>query len=229
VRPRRLFFILCGTPPAVGLWRTDAGYMRGASPAFKMPVARYTLWGEQRRFVRLMGLQPHKRIPIISEKREGVMTNRSTLFLIAATILALGAGSVFAQEREFVGVTTAATLPNVGILTLHEMCNADFPGSRMCSSADILANGGVGVSHDFGPLVWLQPTLVAGESGGWKLDASGVATHVVSGLQQSLSCFNWSVDFASVGGLVLSPGRISASSCDNSYPVACCSAKKVKE
>ena len=134
---------------------------------------------------------------------------KSILLLIAAIMLVLGASPILAQDREFVGVTTVATPANVGILAMHEMCDADFPGARMCSSADILANGGVGVPNNFGPLVWLQPSLVAGDSAGFKLDASGVATTAVSA---SLSCFNWSVDFATVGGLVLSPSRITASS-----------------
>ena len=151
---------------------------------------------------------------------------KSMLFLITALTLALGASPVLAQEREFVGVTTAATPANVGILAMHEMCDADFPSARMCSSADILANGGIDAPAFFGPLVWLNPTLVAGDSAGFKLDASGVSTTAVSA---SLSCFNWSVDFASVGGLVLSPSRITATSCDNSNKVACCSSKKVKE
>ncbi len=147
-----------------------------------------------------------------------------TSFLIAA--ITLGAGPVLAQDKEFVGVTSTATPANIGILDMHEMCAAEFKGGRVCSSADILANGGVGVPINFGPLAWLQPTLVAGDSAGYKLDASGVGTHAVSGPQQSLSCFNWSVNFANVGGLVLSPGRITASSCDNVYPVACC--RKIK-
>jgi hypothetical protein len=145
---------------------------------------------------------------------------KSMLFLIAAIMLALGASPVLAQDREFVGVTTVATPANVGILAMHKMCAAQFKGGRVCSSADILANGGVDVPDFFGPLVWLQPTLVAGDSAGFQLDASGVSTTSVSA---SLSCFNWSVDFATVGGLVLSPSRITASSCDNTYPVACCS------
>lgn len=56
------------------------------------------LAGGQRRFVRVIGLPPQKPIPVISEKREATMT-KSMLFLIAAIMLALGAGSVLAQER----------------------------------------------------------------------------------------------------------------------------------
>ena len=143
--------------------------------------------------------------------------SKSILLLIAAIMLALGASPVLAQDREFVGVTTVATPANVGILAMHKMCAAQFKGGRVCSSADILANGGVDVPDFFGPLVWLQPTLVAGDSTLFRLDASGVDA------MGSLSCFNWSVNNANVAGLVLSPSRITASSCDNIYPVACCS------
>ena len=147
----------------------------------------------------------------------------SMVYLVAVVVLAVGPGAAWAQQREFIGETTQATKASVGLLALHEMCSAQFPGARMCSAADILNNGaGASAPVLFGPLIWLNPTLVAGDSAGFQLDASGV------GSTTSLSCHNWSVDFASVGGLVLSPSRITASSCDNTYKVACCSAKHLK-
>jgi hypothetical protein len=150
---------------------------------------------------------------------------KSMLFLIAALMLALGARPVLAQQREFVGQTTTTTPANVGILALHAMCNAQISGARMCSTADILANGGVGAPPISGspPLLWINPFLVAGDSAGFQLDASGVGTNLPGA---SLSCFDWSVNLASVGGTTLSQSRISASSCDNVYAVACCIATK---
>jgi hypothetical protein len=146
---------------------------------------------------------------------------KSMVFLIAALLLALGARPVLAQQREFVGHTTTTTSANVGILALHAMCAAQFKEARMCSTADILANGGVGAPPISGdpPLLWINPSLVAGTAT-FQLDASGVDSGA------SLSCFNWSVDFASVGGTTLSQSRISASSCDNQYAVACCAVIK---
>jgi hypothetical protein len=150
---------------------------------------------------------------------------RSMLLLIAVLMLALGTGPVRAQQREFVGHTTTTTPANVGILALHAMCDAQFKGARMCSTADILANGGVGAPPISGnpPILWINPYLVAGTDA-FQLDASGVGSG--SSLSGSLSCFNWSVDFASVAGTTLSQSRISASSCDNQYAVACCIAPK---
>ena len=151
---------------------------------------------------------------------------RSMLFLIAALMLALGAGPVRAQQRQFVGQTTTTTPANVGILALHAMCDAQFPGARMCSTADILANGADSAAPPISgtpPLLWINPSLVAGTDT-FQLDASGVGSG--ASLSGSLSCFNWSINLAAVAGTTLSQSRISASSCDNEYAVACCIAPK---
>jgi hypothetical protein len=150
---------------------------------------------------------------------------KSMLIVIAALMLAWGARPVLAQQREFVGQTTSTTPANVGILALHAMCNAQISGARMCSTADILANGGVGAPPISGqpPLLWINPSLVAGTEM-FQLDASGVGS--AASLSGSLSCFNWSINLATVAGTILSQSRITASSCDNEYAVACCSAKK---
>jgi hypothetical protein len=150
---------------------------------------------------------------------------KSMLCLITSLMLALGAGPVLAQQRAFVGQTATTTPANVGILALHAMCDAQISGARMCSTADILANGGVGAPPISGdpPLLWINPSLVAGDAA-FQLDASGVGSGASA--SGSLSCFNWSVNFATVAGTTLSQSRISASSCDNEYAVACCIAPK---
>jgi len=151
---------------------------------------------------------------------------KSGLVLITALMLALGARPVLAQQRQFVGQTATTTSANAGILAMHAMCAAQFKDAVMCSTLDILTNGAAAdappISGD-PPLLWINPVLVAGDSAGFVLDASGVGTNVPFA---SLSCDTWSVDFANKGGTTLSQSRISASSCDNKYAVACCRAPK---
>ena len=45
------------------------------------------------------------------------------------------------KGREYIG-STSLTLPDIGIMAMHAMCDAEFEGSRMCRSSDILRNGG---------------------------------------------------------------------------------------
>ena len=87
-----------------------------------------------------MGVSPG---PTQHSNWEAKMT-KSMLFFIAVLLVALGARSVLAaDDREYVGETEATTVPNIGIITMHDLCNASFPAARMCSSSDIIRGGGV--------------------------------------------------------------------------------------
>ncbi len=108
------------------------------------------------------------------------------LFFIAAFIVALGARPALAgDDREYVGETAATTVPNIGIITMHDLCNAAFPAARMCSSSDIIRGGGV--KADPPPReAWVSPSLVTGTAAGYVLDASGVTSVKGSG-----NCGRW--------------------------------------
>ncbi len=162
---------------------------------------------------------------------------KSMLFFIAVLMLALGARPVLAGEagREYVGETTVMTLPNVGIMALHDLCDADFPGARMCSSSDIIRNGGVGVALPAAN-AWLHPDLVTGDPVDFALDVSGTT----STDSYFLSCLSWSSLSEEHTGLTLtSTGRIEIApiittsptpgeGCNGSLPVACCAKRSGK-
>ena len=162
---------------------------------------------------------------------------KSMLFFIAVLIVALGARPVLAgEEREYVGETTVTTLPNVGIITMHNLCDADFPGARMCSSSDIIRNGGVGAALPAAN-AWLHPDLVTGDAGGFALDVSGTTATDAA----FLSCLSWSfLSNAHTGLTLTSTGRIeiapiistlpiAGDGCDGSRPVACCAERGGKK
>ena len=151
---------------------------------------------------------------------------KSMLFFIAVLIVALGARSVLAADgREYVGETAAATTPNIGIIAIHNLCGAEFPGARMCSSSDIIHGGGV--KADPPPReAWVSPSLVTGTASGYVLDASGV-----SSVKGTLSCSAWSSTSSGLTGLVLTSwGWLSVANCNaTKVGVACCALRKSKE
>ena len=151
---------------------------------------------------------------------------KSMLFFIAIFIVALGARSVLAgDDREYVGETAATTVPNIGIMTMHDLCNASFPGARMCSSSDIVRGGGV--KADPPPQeAWVSPSLVTGTAAGYVLDASGVTS-----AKGTLSCSAWSSASSGLTGLVLTSwGWLSVTTCNSTkVGVACCALRKGKK
>ncbi len=148
---------------------------------------------------------------------------KSMLFFIAVLIVALGARSVLAgDDREYVGETEATTVPNIGIITMHDLCNASFPAARMCSSSDIIRGGGV--KADPPPReAWVSPSLVTGTTAGYVLDASGVTS-----AKGTLSCSSWSSASSGLTGLVLTSwGWLSVATCNSTkVAVACCALRK---
>ncbi len=124
---------------------------------------------------------------------------------------------------QLVGFTTEEFLGDAGLFTLTLACQAEFPGSRMCTSIEILntfdvPSGLVGEA-------WVRPSHVP-------VSASGVSTggiHVgdASGVinQTTLSCNGWSKLFSGTGLTVDSTGAFNGEiAClpENIRSVACC-------
>ena len=146
---------------------------------------------------------------------------KSMLFFIAVLIVALGARPVLAgDEREFVDKTTLETFPNVGIIEMHDLCKAEFPGTHFCSTADIVRNGGLAVNLPEFIGAWVHPSRVIERPDGSSYDSvSGVAT-VATG---NLSCSAWSTTTFDVRGMSLtSVATFTTVPCSVDLPVACC-------
>ena len=68
---------------------------------------------------------------------------KSMLFFIAVLSVVLGAWPVLAgDERAYADKTTVETFPVFGMIFMHNLCKELSPGLRMCSTADIVRNGG---------------------------------------------------------------------------------------
>ena len=144
---------------------------------------------------------------------------KSMLIFFAMLVVGLAAQPVLAgDEREFIDKTAATTLPNIGMIELHILCDLEFPGTHMCSSGDIVRNGGT--LNLQGLSAWVHPSRVIerAESGSYD-SASGVGTSAGG----NLSCAGWGSDKSEFDGLILRPsGLWGLATCDGEQPVACC-------
>jgi hypothetical protein len=117
---------------------------------------------------------------------------------------------------QLVGFTAATFTGDAGLFAFSRACHAEFPGSRMCVSPEILRTSAI-------PAVlvgeaWVQPSPAAGSTSGI-VDASGARS-----VGSNLTCGDfptWS--HASLRGLTVDfEGRFRAGLCDAPRPIACC-------
>lgn len=106
------------------------------------------------------------------------------------------------RRFELVGFSSAATLPNIGVFGMTNLCRAEYAGTRMCTLSEALGTVAV-------PALPLDPTSVA-----WvRLESESV--------QGNGACLGWGS--TSGNGTVIGPsGIIAARSCDQTALVACC-------
>lgn len=156
---------------------------------------------------------------------------KSMLFFVAVLIMALGARPVLAgDERQLVAVTTAETLPDIGVIGMHDMCWAEFPGTYFCSSSDIIRNGArVGALPSQEPgAAWLHPSFRGFAAGDGSLFSEKVLARADRRIRLRgafYSCFSWFTKNEDNFGLVIRyDGRIGETECVFRRPVACCGA-----
>jgi hypothetical protein len=116
-----------------------------------------------------------------------------------------------------VGFTEAEQPGNVRMFGLTRACQAEFPGSRVCSSQEVLQTTAIpnGLEGD----AWVRPALV-GTIDRSVVDASGL---VLLGGPAS-NCDQWTGK-ASTGIVVDGDGAFHSGSqarCSDPHPVACC-------
>ncbi len=112
---------------------------------------------------------------------------------------------------EFVGFSTAKSNGAGGILKFTQVCQADFPNSRMCTSEEIIKTVNVPSANGEG---WVQPTTVgfAVYGGAYILDKSGIYVDTCSG---------WSSD-NNAGLTVSTDGKFGLTNCVEVLSIACC-------
>jgi hypothetical protein len=120
------------------------------------------------------------------------------------------------QQSELVGFTTSTHFGGIGIFVIMAACMAEFPGSHLCTSEEVILTTSIPDLTGQGP-AWLRPTYQpTGETS--VRDISGT-THSAN----RLSCSGWGNPTAGSSGLTVDgAGRFSAKSCSEPHPIACC-------
>lgn len=129
-----------------------------------------------------------------------------------------GATPVF----QYMGRSTDFTLPNIGMVGLGELCHAAHPGSRMCTSRELLETPNPPVTDGN---QWVHPSIVGILPDGRVLDYSGHAG-TIEGLTCGAQGFNlgpWT-QATGAGAMVLVPStkQLVLGGCAAIRAVACC-------
>lgn len=153
---------------------------------------------------------------------------RKPILLLSALAALVAASRVLAESRiprGLVGFTAATTTGDAGILRMTAMCQAEFPASRMCTSAEVLATQKVPELPDGN--AWVMPTfaptlsrdLAIPDSEPRSVDVSGI-----SGYPETFTCWAWTRT-NSAGLRVDREGRFGPDFCSSNLRVACCAAQ----
>ncbi len=126
-------------------------------------------------------------------------------------------------SRQMVGITTERKAMSEGIIALNNACNAEFQGSRMCTSVEILDS----VVDFETTTAWVRPVLkpvslflnAISPPRPVQFDAGSGFFNV--NRQTSLNCEGYT-RFGGTGIAVVDNGRFTKASCESTLRVACC-------
>jgi hypothetical protein len=120
---------------------------------------------------------------------------------------------------ELVGFTTATFDGDEGFFGFHFACQADFSGSRMCNSEEVI--GTVNIPGALPDRAWVNPSAVESER-----DPSGrLARGCLGGGLSTPDFGRWvSVESGATGLTVDALGKFSLNECAEFHHVACCAA-----
>jgi len=123
---------------------------------------------------------------------------------------------------QFVGLTTDSFHGAHGLLNYGQECQLDFPGSRMCTTGDMLSTSVI-PTDPARDLAWIRPNIIAAHWNvtGWiALDLSGISV-----APDNMNCTRWQSN--SNQGLALQTGTskygvVELADCSSILPVTCC-------
>ena len=143
------------------------------------------------------------------------------------TLLLGACGVVFprdvtAQEvpEELVGFTSSTATGSVGLAHLHELCDSEFTGTRMCTTAEIVATVNPPLTIDSN-YAWVHTTIVASSNYANSLfDATGKLLSLDQGVAPN--CDGWSYANTVTVAITTDTGAAHLRSCADANLVACC-------
>jgi len=137
-------------------------------------------------------------------------------------------------QYQLVGFSAGASQGSSGVLHLSTLCQATYPGSRMCTADEVVKSvtfpAITSSALNPGPQGWVMPTSIGGRGMNMGYD-------ITTGLQtdtQDLTCNGWSGTGSSsslsgaTGLTITDRGQFRVVACSNSAMVACCAPIKVE-
>ena len=165
-------------------------------------------------FYGLMGVEIQC-TPVGAQTRLSLTTVAAQVDALAAEVDQLQCANV--ARWQLVGFTSATFTGGQGVLTFNTGCQTEFPGSRFCTSVEVMESSHV--TPTLSGTAWVRPTIEGPH--GQNFDASGI----YGGYSSVLSCNGWSsVATSSDSGLTIdSQGRFNTQlDCNVARSVACC-------
>jgi hypothetical protein len=131
-----------------------------------------------------------------------------------------GAPGSGAPNFQLVGISVRPLPGGAGIGELNRTCSERFPGSRMCTTLEVMNTPDPPL-----PLFtvgWVRPVFVGFDDAGNAIDASGRQGHP----EEQLTCNVWAGGPGSTGTVVLGTSNANAylglQPCDVAHSTACC-------
>lgn len=153
--------------------------------------------------------------PYIKNARARGPMVMSARVVIGFAIIAIGLQQ--AEARSFVGATSRTVGGNAGIATMSRLCDARYPGSRVCTSSEYLysvhpaktpkAHGPAWIQA--APTAWIGADQSAMDISGFRLEPG------------YMNCFGWS-NAAVMGLTVTGSGQFAQAVCSQVLSVTCC-------
>jgi len=125
---------------------------------------------------------------------------------------------------KFIGVSEDIHDGDDGVMNMNSSCNKSYPGSRMCTSKEILDS--YSISNSIKQYAWIKPVLVpvsmSSQFSGDHFFMSDISGKTSSS-EYGMSCRGWSNRAKYYGLSVGVPdGNITLINCKELQPVACC-------
>jgi hypothetical protein len=163
----------------------------------------------------------------VTQNAAAIASVQTTLSSVERTIdqiqahlanLQTGGGNPLLQ---FVGNSTGTIDGAQGLRTMTELCQADFPASRMCTTEEYAKTYVLPQPIPDTTYAWLAATNLSWTPTGRVRDR--FATSITDNSEPQLTCTNWSFNsFDSRGLSVSGIGKFGKSTCEIPLPVSCC-------
>ena len=160
----------------------------------------------------------------MSRKRYSCRGRRlAAIFIIIAAVGVLVVPEASAQTPSFqlVGFSQTTARGAAGLLYMSQICHAEFPGSRLCASEEIVATVNPPLTIDSN-YAWVHTTMVASSDYANSLfDATGKLLSLDQGVAPN--CDGWSYANTVTVAITTDTGAAHLRSCADANRIACCS------